>query len=106
MAKFLHHVSLVIALMGATAAYAAEPAAVVEGVSAARTDIQELDFLEAGRTFELAADEVMTLVYLTSCLQETITGGVVTIGLEQSSVAGGVVKRKNVNCDSDAVVSG
>ncbi len=106
MAKYLAAIFLVIALTGATVAVAAEPAAVVEGISAARSDVQELDFLEAGRTFELAPHEVVTLVYLSSCLQETITGGVVTIGLERSSVAGGLVERKNINCESNAVVSG
>ncbi len=41
----------------------------------------------------------MTLGYLRSCLRETITGGKVTVGLEQSKVAGAKLVRERIECD-------
>ena len=76
-----------------------EPTAIVEKTSDDRNDIQEFDFLTAGQTVILQAGEALTLVYLASCVQETITGGVVTIGARQSSISGGDVQRVNVVCE-------
>jgi hypothetical protein len=42
---------------------------------------------------------VLVLGYLKSCARETITGGRVTIGTDQSAVEGGQVKRETVECD-------
>ena len=41
----------------------------------------------------------MILGYLSSCIRETIDGGVITIGARQSTVEGGLVVREIVECD-------
>ena len=76
-----------------------EPAAIVEDVSPTQTDVQVFDYLEVGDTVHLSADETLILGYLASCLRETIQGGNVTIGALQSTVAGGLVIREQVECD-------
>lgn len=76
-----------------------EPAAIVEDVSPTQTDVQVFDYLEVGNTVHLSADETLILGYLASCLRETIQGGNVTIGALQSTVAGGLVIREQVECD-------
>ncbi len=87
-----------IAIAAAPSALAAAPAALVEEVSGA-SGIQPFDYVEAGRTLALGNGGVLVLGYLKSCLKETITGGTVTIGTEQSAVAGGKVQRERVECD-------
>ncbi len=76
-----------------------EPAAIVEDVSPTQSDIEVFDYLEVGNTVRLSADETLILGYLASCLRETIQGGNVTIGALQSTVAGGLVIREQVECD-------
>ena len=56
----------------------AEPVALVEDVSADRTDVQFMDFLEADQVIELADGEKLVLGNFLSCKQETITGGTVS----------------------------
>jgi hypothetical protein len=41
---------------------------------------------------------------MSSCVRETISGGTVTVGTEQSGVEGGRVFRSNVACDSGNLV--
>jgi len=82
------------------------PAAIVEDAHESRTDIQTMDFLVPGQKLVLKDGEVLTLVYLASCLQEIITGGTVTIGARQSRIADGHVNRIGVVCeDSDMELS-
>lgn len=85
--------------IAAAQAVTSEPTAIVEDVSASHGDVQDLDYLEAGRTLRLSADETIVLGYLASCVRETIQGGKVTIGARQSTVAGGSVMREKVECD-------
>jgi hypothetical protein len=79
--------------------YAGEPVAVVEAISAKGAGLQRMDFVEAGRVIELGSGESLILGYLASCIQERIVGGSVRIGIEQSAVQGGDVKRDRVECD-------
>ena len=80
-------------------AIAAGPVAVVEDVSAPGVALQLLDFLDEGQTIDLGAAGVLVVGYLASCVHEVITGGRVTIGSEQSNVAGGSIERELVECD-------
>lgn len=57
------------------------------------------DYVSAGEVIDLGADGTLTLGYLSSCQRERIKGGRVTVGGEQSSVQGGVVKRLKIACD-------
>jgi len=84
-------------------ASAGEPSALVEDVSDARTDVMLMDMLEPGQVIELGAGEKITLGYLSTCRQEVITGGKVTIGRDESAIAGGKVTAKKIACDSDKV---
>ena len=97
--------AMLMALVAAAPAVAAEPAALVEDVAEARTDVMLMDILEPGTVIELAAGEKLVLSYLASCRQESITGGIVTVGNRESAVAGGKVKAKTVPCDSAAVAA-
>ena len=87
------------------AAQASEDTAIVESLTSDRQDIQEMDFLGSGQTFDLKKGEVLTLVYLNSCVQEVITGGTVTIGASKSLIVGGDVIISAVKCDTDVMTA-
>lgn len=79
-------------------ALAAEPVAIVEDAKGRNLDVDFMDYLEAGRVVKLNAGDELVVGYLASCWRETIRGGTVTIGAEQSIVAGGTVRREKVAC--------
>lgn len=80
-------------------ASAAEPAALVEDVAAKGAGVEFMDYVDAGRVIRLGAGGSLVLSYLKSCVRETVTGGTVTVGLDQSKVDGGKVVREVVSCD-------
>lgn len=92
------------ALLLAADAFAAEPAAIVEAVSAPSTSLQPMDFLDEGQVVELRDGETLTLGYLSSCVRETIKGGKITIGAARSTVDKGLRKAEEVDCDGARVV--
>ena len=109
--KIAHASSAILAVaglllgFGSAPAYAqSEPVALVEEVTKERTNLQLMDYLEAGRQIDLGAEETLRLGYLFSCVEETITGGTVTIGEAQSTVDGGTVVRNWVDCDGGSVL--
>lgn len=85
---------LILAADGALAA--GKVTAVVEQGATADGTIQLLDRLKEGTEFTLSAGESVTLAYTHSCIRETITGGKITVGAEQSDVTGGEVKREKI----------
>jgi hypothetical protein len=104
--KIIHAIKWVISAVCAVffaigAAQASEETVMVESLTSDRQDIQEMDFLDSGRTFSLKSGEVLTLVYLNSCTQEVITGGTVTIGASKSSIVGGSIEVQAISCESD-----
>ncbi len=86
-------------LLCVSEALAAEPAAIVEDVDTAKAGVTFMDYVEPGRVILLGANGTVTLGYLHSCLRETITGGRVVVGTEQSEVEGGKIERERVECD-------
>lgn len=80
-------------------AWADAPVAVVEDVMGKPAGIEFMDYVEPGRVIKLAATDSIVLGYLKSCWRETIRGGTVTVGAEQSDVQGGTVDRTKVGCD-------
>jgi hypothetical protein len=92
-----------ILLQGAAAliltASAQSPAAVVEEVAGSVPGVQFMDYVDPGQVIRLGAHDRIVLGYLKSCWRETITGGTVTVGAEQSEVAGGEVARGKVPCE-------
>jgi hypothetical protein len=82
----------------AAPAFAAAPVAMIEDTAGA-TPVEALDYLSEGQVIDLAPGASITLGYFSSCQRETIAGGKVTIGAQQSAVTGGTVKRQKVECD-------
>ena len=89
----------VVALLLAPAAWADTPVALVEDVSGKPAGVEFMDYLEPGKVIRLADGDSIVLSYLKSCWRETIRGGAVTVGAEQSTVEGGTVDRAKVFCD-------
>ena len=82
----------------ATHAQAQAPVAVVEDV-AGSPGVELMDYVSVGKTIKLAAMDSIILSYIKSCWRETIKGGTVTVGVEQSAVDGGTIEREKVACD-------
>ena len=80
-------------------AQAQAPVAVVEDVSGKTAGVEFMDYVSAGQVIRLGPGDKLVLGYMKSCWQETITGGTVTVGAQQSEVKGGSVKRAKVECD-------
>jgi hypothetical protein len=86
-------------LASAAAAVAQAPAAVVEDVSGDLRGVAFMDYVAPGQVIELGPGNALVLGYLRSCWRETIHGGTVTVGAEQSDVQAGQVERVKVDCD-------
>jgi hypothetical protein len=93
----------VFALLLGGAAMAGQPVALVEDISDERPNLQFMDFLAEGRVIALASGERIVLGYMATCLRETITGGNITIGAEESFIEGGIVEREEIDCDGGAL---
>jgi hypothetical protein len=83
----------------AETAGAQAPAAVVEDVTGNPPGVEFMDYVAAGKVIRLGPKDSIVLGYMKSCWRETITGGSVTVGPEQSTVEGGNVRREKVGCD-------
>lgn len=81
----------------------AQPSAIVEDIDAVGADLAFMDYVEPGDVVKLAPGEQLVLGYFASCMQETIVGGIVTVGEKQSEVAGGRVRKVEVPCDGGQV---
>lgn len=101
----------VIKLFGAAAcafamsgpALAQAPVAVVEDVRGSPAGVEFMDYVSAGKVIKLGPADGIVLGYVKSCWRETITGGTVTVGAEQSAVEGGKVERTKVACDGGKI---
>ena len=80
-------------------ASAQAPVAVVEEIEGSAPGVAFMDYVERGQVIRLGAHDRIVLGYLKSCWRETISGGTVTVGTEQSEVAGGEVARAKVACE-------
>jgi hypothetical protein len=79
------------------------PTALVEDVQSAASGIEFMDYVGSGQLIKLAPGDVLVLSYLKSCAHETITGGTVVVGAEQSEVRDGQVVRTKVPCDGGKI---
>jgi hypothetical protein len=86
-------------LLAAAPGWAGDPVALVEDVSGSPAGVQPMDYLAVAKVIHLEAKDGVIIDYLHSCVRETIQGGQVTIGTDQSVVAGGTLKRETVECD-------
>lgn len=89
--------------LAAGAALAQAPVAVVEDVQGKPAGVELMDYVTAGQKIALGAGDSIVLGYVKSCWRESITGGSVTVGAEQSTVEGGKVERTKVACDGGKI---
>jgi hypothetical protein len=79
------------------------PTALVEDIKSSTAEVEFMDYVGNGQVIKLAPSDVLVLSYLKSCQHETITGGTVKIGPEQSEIEGGKIARGKVPCDDGKV---
>jgi hypothetical protein len=91
---------LVGAWVSATSAFAQPPVAIVENVTGNPAGVGFMDYVETGKVIRLGLHDAIVLGYLKSCVRETISGGTVEIGVDQSDVQYGRVARTKVECDA------
>ena len=72
------------------AAPAQTPVAVVEEVKGKPSGVEFMDYVAPGKVIKLRPKDSIVLGYMTSCWRETITGGTVLVGAEQSTVREGL----------------
>jgi hypothetical protein len=84
---------------GSASATAEPVVAVVEQVIGNLEHTDFMDYVEAGKIIRLGAHDSVVLSYLRSCTRETITGGMVIVGIERSEVRSGKVERTRFECD-------
>jgi hypothetical protein len=97
--------TIVVLLVWAGPALASGPvAALVEDVTGASAGVEFMDYVETGKIIRLNPQDSIVLSYLVSCVRETITGGVVTVGREQSEVQSGKVERISTACDAGRMI--
>jgi hypothetical protein len=75
------------------------PVAIVEEVTGRPSGVEFMDYVAPGKVITLGSKDSIVLGYMTSCWRETITGGTVLVGAEQSVVHEGEIERVRVNCD-------
>ena len=97
--RYLMIIAAFAAFLGGQTARAGSPVAIVEDVSGTVNGVELLEYVDSGRSIKLGAKGTLVLGYLNSCVRETINGGSVTVGKEQSTVQGGKVSRERVECD-------
>lgn len=82
----------------ASAATPQSPTAIVEDLDGHPDGVQLMDYVTPGEVIKLGPKDTLILGYLTSCKRETIVGGTVTVGKDQSDIAGGNVQRTTSQC--------
>ena len=80
---------------------AAQRVALVEEVKGKVTGVEFMDYVAPGTVIKLGPKDSIVLTYIKSCWRETITGGTVVIGVEQSLVHLGEIERVELACDRD-----
>ena len=93
-------------LMVLTSGAAAGPieVALVESANGNSLSVESMDYVRAGQIIRLGPHDTIVLRYMSSCLRETITGGIITIGTDWSGVQSGEVQRLPGHCDNGKMV--
>jgi hypothetical protein len=93
-------IGAVAGVVGLAASAAAQvPAAIVEDVQGKVDGAEFMDYVAPGKVIKLGPKATVVLGYMKSCWRETITGGTVVVGAEESMVHLGDVQRVKVDCD-------
>jgi hypothetical protein len=96
----------ILAIAGALAVTpaAADPAvALIESLTSNSQRVELMQYVRAGQVIRLSPNQTMVLSYRASCVRESITGGTVTIGTEQSEVRSGEVRRTKGQCGTGKI---
>src|SRR6516165_7260763 len=91
---------------GSIAAAAPAEVALVESVTGTPAGVEAMDYVGAGKVIALGPHDTIVLSYMRSCLRETITGGTVTVGTDQSEAEGSKVVRSKVACNAGKTLFG
>ena len=78
---------------------AQRPVAVVEKVTGKVVGVEFMDYVTPGKVIKLGPQGSIVLEYMTSCWRETITGGTVVVGVEQSLFHLSKVEGVKADCD-------
>ena len=92
------------ALLAASASAQASAVAILEEIAGASGKHEAFDELKAGERLELGDGGRAVIGYLGSCVRETIAGGTVVVGKDQSQVEGGKVARETIPCEATQLV--
>ena len=84
--------------LAATPALAGDAVALLESLAGQSQRVELMKYAHAGQVIRLGPDQTLVLSYKDSCVRETITGGTVTIGTDQSDVRSGEVTRIRGPC--------
>src|ERR1035438_9015465 len=94
----------VVGVFGLAASAAAQaPVAIVEDAQGKVEGVEFMDYVAPGKIIKLGPKATVVLGYMKSCWRETITGGTVIVGAEQSVVHLGDVQRVKVDCDGSSI---
>ena len=91
-------------LLAASASAQAPVVAILEEIAGASGKHEAFDELKSGERLELGAGGRAIVGYLGSCVRETIDGGTVVIGKDQSQIDGGKVARETIPCEATQLV--
>jgi hypothetical protein len=86
------------------AGFAQSPVALVEDVIGNPDGAAFMDYVDTGKVIRLGARDTIVLSYLKSCVRETVTGGTITVGSNQSDVQSDKVERTKVDCDASKMI--
>ncbi len=95
----INRAAAAVAVLLVSTAAALAQVALVEDVNSKSAGVEFMDYVPMGKEIRLGARDTLVLSYLKSCWREKITGGIVTVGTEQSDVQNGKVERSKANCD-------
>jgi hypothetical protein len=93
-------VAAVLIFGSITSSFAQSPVAIVEDVKGKVTGAEFMDYVVPGTVIKLGAEGTVVLGYMSSCVRETIKGGVAIVGTDESRTSLGEVTRETVACDS------
>jgi hypothetical protein len=80
--------------------FAGDGVALIERLTGASQRVELMTYAHVGQIIHLGADQTMVLSYRDTCIRETITGGTITIGTEQSEVRSATrLERHQNNCN-------
>jgi hypothetical protein len=97
-------IGVVVGIFCLTATAAAQaPVAIVEDVQGKVDGVEFMDYVAPGKVIKLGPKGTVVLSYIKSCWRETIAGGTVIVGAEESMVHLGDIQRVKVDCDGGGI---